>query len=139
MEVAVCKPPERLQEGIRIMSMTDTILNEFSETVCIMDKRTVPDGLGGIISNYINGAEFMAAIVPDVSTTAQIAQAQSEIKRYRITTPDTITLTEGDYIKRLTNGETYKILHTNTDKLAPDSSAISGIRSTTMERVKLPT
>lgn len=123
-------------------SIKGTLLEEYEETVCFMDRKTValPDGYGGIsqvTNEYVEGAEFIAAITPDTSTTAQIAQAETEVTRYRITTDSGITLTAGDYIKRKVNGETYKVLHSNADKKAPDSSTLSAIRSTTMERVKL--
>lgn len=124
------------------MSFDGTLLADFEETVCMMDKKTEPepDGYGGfnIREVYVEGAEFTTAITPDNSQTAQIAQAETEIKRYRITTKGNITLRQGDYIKRKSNGDVYKILHDNTDKLAPEGSTLNGIRSTLMERVKLP-
>lgn len=125
------------------MSFDGTLLADFEETVCFMDRTTesIPDGYGGVSGVrdvYVEGAEFTAAVTKDTSQTAQIAQAETEIKRYRITTKGDITLEQGDYIKRKASGDVYKILHGNTDKLAPEGSMLGGIRSTTMERVKLP-
>lgn len=125
------------------MSFEGTLLADYEETVCFMDKKTetVPDGYGGISGVrdiYVEGAEFIAAVTKDNSQSAQIAQAETEIKRYRITTKGEIALRQGDYIKRKASGDIYKILHDNFDKLAPEGSTLNGIRSTTMERVKLP-
>jgi hypothetical protein len=119
--------------------IADTILNDYSETFCMMDETTVSDGYGSFDVVWVEGAEFKASIAKDAALTAQIAQAQTEIKRYRITTAKNVTLLEGKYVKWLKDGTTYKILHSNTDKLAPTDSNLSGLRSTTMERAVLPT
>lgn len=121
------------------MSLTDTILNDFSETVYMMDETTVSDGYGGFDVVWAEGASFTAAITPDTTLTAQIAQAETEIKRYRITTLGNITLLAGKYVKRMVDGSTYKVLQSNTDRLTPNDSELHGIRSTTIERVVLPT
>ena len=120
------------------MSMTGTLLADFEEEVCMMDKITFADGYGSFTVQYTEGARFTAAITPDNSMVAQVAQADTEIKRYRITTSGNITLQQGDYIKRLVNNEAYKVLNSNGDKLAPTDSRLNSLRSTTMERVKLP-
>lgn len=115
----------------------DTILADYMEEVIMLDRRTVPSSYGGFVVQYVEGASFSGAITPDESLTAQIAQASTEIKRYRLTTAENITLQIGDYIRRTADGETFKVLHSNTDKLTPNDSAIP-MRSTTIEKVTLP-
>jgi hypothetical protein len=57
------------------MSLLDEYISMTGGCVMI-DRQTVSDGLGGVKVNYVEGAEFDAAITLSNSIQAQIAEKQ---------------------------------------------------------------
>lgn len=120
------------------MSIFDeTIMKDYQESLVMLDRRTVPDGLGGFTVEWQDGAPFTAVMTQPNSGTAEIAQAIAESKTYKIVTATNITLHKDDYFRRVRDGKTFKILNGNTDRLAPDDSELQ-MRVTTAEEVTLP-
>ncbi len=50
-----------------------SLLNEMRTACAMLDKRRVPDGEGGFITNWTESAKFMAAIVLDTSIEARVS------------------------------------------------------------------
>lgn len=120
------------------MSIFDeTIMKDYQESLVMLDRRTVPDGLGDFKTVWQDGAPFTAVMTQPNSGTAEIAQAIAESKTYKIVTATNITLNKDDYFRRVRDGKTFKILNGNTDRLAPDDSELQ-MRVTTAEEVTLP-
>lgn len=119
------------------MNFNDTIMKDYQENLVMLDRRTVPDGFGGFKIAWTEGAEFTAVMTQPNSGTAEIAQAITESKTYKIVTGTNITLNKDDYFKRIRDGKTFKVLNGNTDRLAPDDSELQ-MRVTTAEKVELP-
>ena len=69
-----------------------SLLDDALETCVMMDKRTEPDGYGGYISTYTEGAQFKAAIVFDASMEARAAEKQGVTSLYTVTTSRALTL-----------------------------------------------
>ena len=78
-----------------------------------LDETSAPDGEGGFITEYVEGAAFKAAITLDTTVAASIADAiaQKDVVRstFNITTPITAKLKFGDIIKRLEDGKVFRI------------------------------
>lgn len=111
------------------MSLIDTMM-----TPCVyMQKIKEPDGEGGLITSWAEGATFDAAVVIENSTLATIAEALKESKTYRITFNQNVTLEKGDVIKRLSDGETFKITSESSDISSPSVSTLK-IAQVTAER-----
>ena len=53
-----------------------SLLDEAMESCTMLDRRTAPDGYGGIITTWTDGAVFNAAIVFDSSIEARTAAVQ---------------------------------------------------------------
>lgn len=120
------------------MSIFDeTIMKDFQENLVMLDRRTVPDGYGGIKTQWVDGAEFTAVMTQPQSGSAEIADAITESKTYKVVTGTNITLNKDDYFRRVRDGKTFKILNGNADRLAPDDSELQ-MRVTTAEEVTLP-
>lgn len=121
------------------MSIFDeTIMKDYQESLVMLDKRSVEDGYGGFAPpKWTEGARFTAVMTQPNSGSAEIAQAITESKTYKIVTGTNITLNKDDYFRRVRDGKTFKILNGNTDRLAPDDSDLQ-MRVTTAEEVTLP-
>lgn len=84
-----------------------------------MDKRSVPDGYGGFINRWEQGAKFRAAIVKDVSTEGKIAEKQGVTELYTITFPKGAALEYHDVIKRTKDGSTFRVTSNAHDSETP--------------------
>ena len=58
----------------------------------IMDKRSVSDGRGGLITQYVDGVEINIAYSFDSSTQARIGEQQGATSRYILTTRKNVNL-----------------------------------------------
>lgn len=114
-----------------------SLLSDSMEKCVMMDKRTKPDGYGGFISLWVDGAEFEAAIVFDTSIESRIAQAQGVTSLYTVTVPKTISLQYHDVFRRLDDGKIFRVTSDGDDKKTPESSTLS-IRQVTAEEWSLP-
>ena len=100
-----------------------SLLDDALETCVMMDKRTQPDGYGGYISTYTEGAEFKAAIVFDTSMEARAAEKQGVTSLYTVTTTRALTL---QYQK------VFRVTSDGDDKYTPASTALD-MRQVTAE------
>lgn len=119
------------------MNFDDTVMKDYQTELVMMDRTTVPDGFGGIKTTWAEGAAFTAVVTAPKSGTADIANALVERKTYSVVTGTNVTLRKDDYFKRVSDGKTFKVLNSNTDRLAPDDSTLQ-MRVTSAEEAELP-
>lgn len=110
------------------MSLLDAA---FTECV-MMDKITKPDGYGGEIRSWVDGAPFSAAIVFDSSMQARTAQAQGVTSLYTVTTRKSKTLEYHDVFRRISDGKIFRVTSDGDDKYTPDSATLN-MRQVTAE------
>lgn len=95
-------------------------------TPCVMmDKTTRPDGEGGIITSWVDGAEFEAAIVFDNSMEAKIAEKQGVTSLYTITTTKDIIFRYHDVFRRLEDGKIFRVTSDGDDKYTPSVATLN--------------
>ena len=114
-----------------------SLLSQAMEDCKIMDKTTVEDGYGGVITTWTEGASIKAAIVLYDSIQAVTAQAQGANNIYTITTEKTVVLRFHDVIKRLSDGKTFRSTADGDDKKTPDSARIN-MRQVRAEEFVIP-
>lgn len=102
-----------------------SLLSEAMEPFVIMDKRTEPDGYGGYIAVWSEGAEFQAAVVLDTSIEAKVAEAQGVTALYTVTTTKAMNLQYHDVIKRVSDGKVLRITSDGDDKKTPRSAGLN--------------
>lgn len=112
-----------------------SLLTEYMEDCHYVDKTTSPDGYGGIIQAYSEGAPFRAAIVYDTSLEARRADKEGVRNLYTITTSKSVVLMSGDIFSRDADGRIFKITSDGVDKMTP-SSATLDMRVVTAEELK---
>lgn len=114
------------------MSLLDSAMVD----VVMLDKRSVPDGVGGIVAEWAEGAVFQAAIVFDSSIEARVGEKQGVTSLYTVTTRKNVSLSYHDVFKRLSDGKIFRITSDGDDQYTPVSSTLN-MRQVTAEEWSL--
>lgn len=115
-----------------------SLIDEFKSPVCFLEKKRVPDGEGGFVTTWQEGAKFSAAIAFDTSIEARVAEKQGVTSVYTISTEKSVVLEYHDVLKRLFDGKIFRVTSDGDDKYTPASSALD-MRQVTAEEWSLPT
>lgn len=114
------------------MNLIDTQTEKF----CYINPAKIPDGEGGITTVWTDGAEFQATAVLNSSTQAKIAEKLGVTSLYTITTKKNIVLAFPDIIRRISDGEIFRITSDGKDNKTPDSAGLD-IRQVSAEKWRL--
>lgn len=114
-----------------------SLLNDAMTACVLMDRSTVPDGAGGYIPTWTDGARFEAAITFDSSMQARIGEVQGVKSLYTVTTRKTMNLQFRDVFKRLEDGKIFRVTSDGDDKITPPSARLD-MRQVTAEEYTLP-
>lgn len=82
------------------------------EDATMLDMVTTPDGFGGVVREWRDGATFRAAIIQKGSTEAEIAYQQGTRRIYTVYTKQIVQLGRNDRFRREQGGA---ILRVTTD------------------------
>src|SRR5574344_571236 len=85
-----------------------SLLSDAMEKCVMLDKVTQSDGFGGYYSQWVEGAEFNAAIAFDTSIQARTAEAQGVKSVYTVTVDRGMRLDYHDVFKRLSDGKVFR-------------------------------
>lgn len=99
----------------------------------IIDKTTKPDGMGGVDTVYIEGAEVQVALQQDTAPEIKVANAVTERQSYTVVTPKSIIFRHGDIIKRDRDEKYFRITSDADDLVTPPSSAMNIRQCTAVE------
>lgn len=117
------------------MSLLDEYVRETGRCV-MMDRETRPDGRGGIVYAYAEGAAFDAAIYLANSLEQEKAEKQGVTGIYQVTVSRSVRLEYHDVFRRLSDGRTFRVTSRDDDK-TPASSALD-MRSVRAEEYEIP-
>lgn len=107
------------------------------EPSCIMDKKSIPDGRGGASTTYVEGAMIDVAYSFDTSTQARIAEQAGTTNRFTLTTRRSVVLQFHDVIKRLKDGQIFRVTSDGNDNEPPETSSLD-MRQVEAEKWSLP-
>lgn len=107
------------------------------EECTLIDKRTVPDGMGGYTKEWVDGATFRAAVSKDNTLAARMAEKQGVTEVYTITVYKGVTLEYHDVFRRSSDGLTYRVTSNIKDSETPSRASFQ-IAQVTAERWDLP-
>lgn len=99
-------------------------LQDYLVDFCMLDKRTVEDGYGGVTPEYAEGARFKAGITTNQSNEARIAYQQGLKVIYTLVFKPTIALENGDRVKRLSDGLVLRITSKSRDMTTPTAAQL---------------
>lgn len=97
-----------------------SLVDEFKTTCVLLEKSRVPDGEGGFITNWIEGAEFSAAITFNTSIEARRAEKEGVSSLYKVTTDRRAKLEYHDVFRRLSDRKVFRVTSDGDDVQTPD-------------------
>lgn len=109
-----------------------SLLDNAMEDVILLEKTRVPDGEGGFITRWSEGAVFKAAVTFDTSMESRIAEKQGVTSRYTVTTRKSAMLEFHDVFRRISDGKIFRVTSDGDDKYSPNSSSLN-MRQVTAE------
>lgn len=116
-----------------------SMIEDSMESCVIMQKVRTPDGEGGFITEWTEGAEFNASITFDSSMQARIGEKQGVSSLYTVTTSKNAKLEYHDVIKRLRDKKLFRITSDGDDKQTPVRAAFGQYLQVTAEEWVIPT
>ena len=114
-----------------------SLLDDLFEDYVFIDETTEPDGRGGFVTVYKEGATFQAAISKDDTTEARIAEKNGFTAKYTIMTPRSTVLPFNKIIKRKSDGYYFQITDDDVDSATPQSAGLD-LRYAEAERWQKP-
>lgn len=108
------------------------------ELFVYVNKMRVPDGEGGSKTEWKDGAPLQAAIAFPESTMSDIAEALTSRVSCWVWTRKNVLLEPFDIIKRVSDGQVFRILALNADEETP-KSAYMNARCVKAEKWSIPT
>lgn len=102
-----------------------SLIEAMMEDCIIMDKSRVPDGEGGFITRWTEGAEILVAITLDSSISARVAEKEGFSNVYTLTTTQENALEFHDVIKRKRDGKTFRVTNDGSDMKTPSISSLN--------------
>lgn len=114
-----------------------SLLQEAMEKCVMLDKITTPDGYGGRIDTWQDGAEFLAAIVLDSSIQARRGQQEGVTAVYTVTTKKNMNLQFHEVFRRLSDGKIFRVKSDGDDLRTPNSATLN-MRNVSAEEFVLP-
>ena len=109
-----------------------SLLSEAMESCVILDKQTRPDGVGGVITTWVEGSAFDAAFDFNTSLEARVAEQNGVKSLYTVTTRKDVLMRYHDAFKRIRDGKVFRVTSDGDDKFTPQSSALN-MRQVTAE------
>ena len=114
-----------------------SLVSEAMEASNIMDKTTIPDGRGGVITKYVEGAEIDVAYSFDTSTQARIGESEGAINRFTLTTKKSVVLQFHDVVKRKKDGKVFRVTSNGDENYTPASASLN-MRQVEAEKWEIP-
>lgn len=112
-----------------------SLYEDMLEPCVLLDKTTSPDGYGGYIATYVEGAGFEASCIFDTSMEARTADKQGVTSLYTVHTLKSMTLQYHDVFRRLRDGKIFRVTSDGDDVHSPESSTINMSKVTAEEWV----
>ena len=113
------------------------LIDEFMSECVLIDKTTESDGYGGVITTYVDGASFNAAIVFDTSLQARVAAKEGVTSLYTVTTPRNVVLEYHQIFRRVKDGKIFRVTSDGDDRFTPKSATLD-MRQCNAEEWSLP-
>lgn len=110
-----------------------SLIDEFKTPCVMLEKKRIPDGEGGFITSWAEGAEFDAAVVFDSSLEARTAEQQGVSSLYTVTTAKNAKLEYHDVFKRLSDGKIFRVTSDGDDKQTPERATFQFLQVTAEE------
>ena len=113
------------------------LIESMMEDCVFLNKVKVDDPVGGYKDDYQDGITFRAAVIKNSTTEALIAEKSGISEIFTIVTDKAMTLEYHDVLRRVSDGEIFRVTSRAVDSQAPAASTVQ-IAKVTAERWVLP-
>lgn len=103
-----------------------SLMSDMMVDCAFLDKTTQPDGFGGAVPIWTEGAPFKAAINLQSSIQARVAEVQGVTGMYRVTVPKSVRIGYGEAFIRLSDGKKFR--NVSKDDIATPETASFQVR-----------
>lgn len=119
--------------------MTDVpgLIGNFMARCTMLEKKRIPDGMGGFTAVWADAGPFMAAVVKNNTLAARVAEKQGVTEVYTVTTAEGVGLEFHDVFRRDSDGATFRVT-SNANDSRPPAAATFAFEQVTAERWELP-
>lgn len=114
-----------------------SLLDDFARPCVLMEKKRTPDGAGGWLVSWEEGAEFVNYQALDTSMEARRAEKEGVTSVYSALVRKDLPIEYNDAFKDKSTGLTYRVTSNPDEKQAPKSSSFD-LKFFTAERWNLP-
>lgn len=97
-------------------------VEDFFVPCVMMDKKTAQDGFGGVVETWTDGAPIRCGIVRKSTTEAVIAYQKGTREIFTLAFSDLLEMHQGDTVKRLSDGKTFRVTSDSRDMTTPPGS-----------------
>lgn len=101
-----------------------SLLSRALEDCVMIDKTTRPDGRGGTVAVWTDGAKFQAAVVFNSSMQAQMANKAGVTALYTVTTRKAVNLQFRDVFRRESDGKVFRVTSDGDDLHTPEGAGL---------------
>lgn len=117
-----------------------SLLDDFARPCVLLEKTRKPDGEGGYIVEWTDGAEFMNYQALDTSMEARRAEKEGVTSLYSALVDKSLLIEYNDYFRDTSTGNTYRVTSNPEEREAPKSAGpvIRKLKYFTAERKELP-
>lgn len=91
------------------------LLESMMDACVMMDKTTVSDGMGGIVSVWVEGAEFQAYVRKESAPEITVAEQTGAKEMFTVVVPMTVSLEYHDVFKRVRDGAIFRLTSNTRD------------------------
>lgn len=112
------------------------LFEKMMEECTMVDKKTVPDGVGGFKTSWVDGATFKAAVVKNNSLDAKVAEKSGVTELYTITVYKGTPLAFHDVFRRNSDQSIFRVTSNIVDSETPTPASFQ-IGQVSAERWKL--
>ena len=91
------------------------LLEGMMDACVMMDKTTVSDGMGGIVSVWVEGAEFAAYVRKESAPEIIVAEQTGAKEMFTVVVPLTVSLEYHDVFKRVRDGAIFRLTSNTRD------------------------
>ena len=95
-----------------------SLLDDFARTCILLEKKRVPDGAGGYIVEWTEGAEFTNYQALDTSMEARRAEKEGVTSLYSALVDKAVPIEYNDVFKDTETGQTYRVTSNPEEKVA---------------------
>lgn len=99
------------------------LFQEYMEPCVRVARFEESDGQGGSVSREIESQPFDAAITVDSTSDGVISASERMIRAYTITTAVGVNLGFFDVVKRLSDGQKFRVVSVSKDRTTPERSS----------------